>query len=301
MSISDRIREEIAQSPYQDEILKLFRIRRECMDLLHKNTGNSVILYASSWLQNNYSAANMSINPRDIKSFMDASYGLWNTNLDLILHSPGGSNQITKDIVSYLRSRFQKIRVIVPDHALSVATTIACAADQIVMGEHSFLSPTDSQVSITTQQGTELVLAQAIRDEFDRAKAERRDKKDKHAWMSMIDKYHPGLSKDLRQAFELSRELMTTKLINYFESYSDKKDEAERKAEGFSDHEIARINDRRVSRKDLEALGMNIMHLEDDQELQEFSMSVFRATTLMFKASNISKVVENHEGYIDIS
>ena len=301
MSISDRIREEIAQSPFQDEILKLFQIRRSDMHILHKSTGNSVILYASSWLQNNYSAANMSINPRDIKSFMDASYGLWNTNLDLILHSPGGSNQITEDLVSYLRSRFQKIRVIVPGHALSAATTIACAADQIVMGEHSFLSPTDSQVSITTQQGTELVLAQAIRDEFDRSKAGRRDKKDKHAWMSIVDKYHPGLSKDLRQAFELSRELMTTKLINYFESYSDKKEEAEGKAEGFSDDQRSKINDRRVSRRDLEALGMNIMHLEDDQELQELSMAIFRATTLMFQAINISKVVENHEGYTDVS
>ena len=72
---------------------------------------------------------------------MEVTAGIASENLDLILHSPGGFPEAAEGIVTYLRSRFQNIRVIVPQLAMSAATMIACAADEVVMGKHSFLGP----------------------------------------------------------------------------------------------------------------------------------------------------------------
>ena len=89
-----------------------------------------------------------SIGDEDMHALMEVSAGLHGLDLDLILHSPGGAPVAAEAIVSYLRSRFSHIRVIVPQLAMSAATMIACAADKIMMGKHSFLGPTDLSLSV---------------------------------------------------------------------------------------------------------------------------------------------------------
>lgn len=101
----------------------------------------------------------MSIGAEDIQALMEVTQGAQSRDLDLILHSPGGSPEAAEAIVSYLRSRFSHIRVIVPNFAMSAATMIACAADEIVLGKHSFLGPTDPQILIPTGLGARWVAA----------------------------------------------------------------------------------------------------------------------------------------------
>lgn len=96
-------------------------------------------------------------------------------SLDLILHSPGGSAEAIEAIVSYLRTKFSDIRVIIPQSAMSAATMLACASDRIVMGKHSFISPIDPQMILSTQVGVQSVPAQAILDQFEMAKSECED------------------------------------------------------------------------------------------------------------------------------
>ena len=110
----------------------------------------------------------------------------WGALLDLILHSPGGSIGAAEAIVLYLRSRFKHIRVIVPNLAMSAAAMISCAADKIVLGKHSFLGPTDPQIPIRTVNGLEFVPAQAILDEFERAKLECRNKRNRFGWHPIL-------------------------------------------------------------------------------------------------------------------
>ena len=86
----------------------------------------------------------------------------------------------------YLRSRFEHIRVIVPHLAMSAATMIACAADEIVMGKHSFVGPTDPQLLLATQLGIRPVPAQAVLDQFDRAQRESKDPTKYAAWVPML-------------------------------------------------------------------------------------------------------------------
>ncbi len=103
-------------------------VRRKYLVSLHRHSGRNVVLYASGWLQRDAPAPLVSIGDEDIQAFMEVSQGLEGTDLDLILHSPGGSPESAEAIVTYLRSRFSNIRVIVPQLAMSAATMIACAA-----------------------------------------------------------------------------------------------------------------------------------------------------------------------------
>lgn len=79
-------------------------VRRKYLTELHKHSGRNVILYASGWLQkNDLPPALVSIGDEDIQALMEVINGLTGDDLDLILHSPGGSPEAAEAIVSYLR------------------------------------------------------------------------------------------------------------------------------------------------------------------------------------------------------
>ena len=153
--------------------------RKYLFDLYDYTSERNVILYATGWQQKPEMSlpSQISIVDEDIQALVEVSYGLENRNLDLILHSPGGSLEATEAIVSFLRSRFSHIRVIVPAVAMSAATMLACAADEIILGEHSFLGPIDPQLILRTQSVDRSVPAQAILDDFERAQRECSDPK----------------------------------------------------------------------------------------------------------------------------
>ena len=146
-----------------------------------------------------------SIYEEDILALMEVTSGMSGGNLDLILHSLGGSVEAAESIVSYLRSRFSHIRVIIPHLAMSAATLVACAANEIVMGKHSFLDPTDPQFALSTPLGVRSVPAQAILNQFDKAQRECSDPAKLSAWLPMLTQYGPDLLE--RSEVGQSREL----------------------------------------------------------------------------------------------
>ena len=148
-------------------------VRRKYLHELNIHTERDVILYASGWLQKPEVAPSLtSIVDEDIHALMEVTAGLRGPAVDLILHSPGGSPEAAEAMVGYLRSRFVHVRVIVPQLAMSAATMVACAADEIVMGKHSFLGPTDPQLLLATPLGIRLVPAQSVLDQFEKAQRE---------------------------------------------------------------------------------------------------------------------------------
>ena len=88
--------------------------------------------------------------------------------LDLILHSPGGSLEAADQIVQYLRAKYKHIRAIVPQNAMSAATMIACACDEIVLGKHSAIGPIDPQMLF----GQFAIPAHTILADFDKARTD---------------------------------------------------------------------------------------------------------------------------------
>lgn len=277
-------------------------VRRKYLAELFEHTGRATILYASGWLQKNDVPAHLvTIGDEDIQALMEVTSGLGSgSNLDLVLHSPGGSLESAEAIVAYLRSRFSHIRVFVPNLAMSAATMICCVADEIVLGKHSFLGPTDAQILLPTPSGGRFVPAQAILNEFDRAVRDvtgdgpNPDPAKLAVWTPMLAQYAPGLLSACEESLALSQELVNTWLRTYM--LSDNHDQAEHIAKWLSDHEAFKSHGRHISRDDLKSHGLVISDLEEDESLQDLVLSVYHATTHTFSGTGAVKIVENHTG-----
>ena len=272
-------------------------VRRKYLRKLNEHTRRNVILYASGWLQKEVQPVYVSVGDEDIQALMEVSNGLEGNELDLILHSPGGSPEAAEAIVFYLRSRFSDIRVIVPQLAMSAATLIACAADKIIMGKHSFLGPTDPQITLPTPLGIRLVPAQAILEQFDKAKQECNDPKKLSAWLPMLNQYGPDLLAQCEFALEMSKELVRTWLVEFmFKDEDDGIQKAEDISVWLAGHKAFKSHSRHLSRSELKSRGLNIQPLEDDSTEQDLSLSVFHATTHAFSGTAAVKIVESHTG-----
>lgn len=68
------------------------------------------------------------------------------TPIDLIVHAPGGLVLASLQIAHAIRAHPAKVTVHVPHYAMSGATLIALAADEIVMDDHAVLGPVDPQI-----------------------------------------------------------------------------------------------------------------------------------------------------------
>ena len=272
-------------------------VRRKYLVNLHRHSGRNVILYASGWLQSDVPPSLASINDEDIHAFMEVVHGLGGDDLDLILHSPGGSPEAAEAIVSYLRSRFAHIRAIVPHLAMSAATMIACAADEIVLGKHSFLGPTDPQLLVQTPLGVRMVPAQSVLDQFDRAQRECADPGKLAVWQPMLTQYGPDLLEQCKSALSMSKDLVKAWLENYmFRDDPQRREKSENISEWLADHGNFKSHSRHISRDEIRNHGINISFLEKDRVFQDLVLSVFHATSHTFGTMPAVKIVENHVG-----
>ena len=273
-------------------------IRRKYIHNLHKHTKRNVILYASNWTQGNIPlVADTSINDEDVQGFMEVVPDLKQSTLDLILHSPGGVAEVTENIVSYLRKEFNHIRVIIPQAAMSAATMLACSADQIVMGKHSSLGPIDPQLVLLNQYGAQMQPAQAIIDNFEKAKQiSAASPENLGAYLPILNQYYPGLIEQCYRAQELSKELVSKWLQQYmYQKQPDAKETANKTANALADHDRFKSHSRHIDKEKAVELGLNVMSLEDDPILNELVLSVFHATTITFQHGTV-KIIENNLG-----
>ncbi|MBI4541099.1 MAG: serine protease [Gemmatimonadetes bacterium] len=273
-------------------------VRRRYVARLHAHTGRSTILYAAKWTQGGDADPNLiSITEEDVQGLMEVVHGLPSGDLDLIVHSPGGSAEAAEAVVRYLRSKFTHIRVIVPQAAMSAATMLACAADEILMGKHSSLGPVDPQMILSGRFGTQSVPAQAILDQFERAKRECRNPELLGAWVPMLGQYGPALLIQCENALALSENLVAEWLRTWMLKAKGKRraaDAARAVAKKLKDHRRFKSHARHISRDEAKAMGLRVGDLETDQTLQELVLSVFHATTHTFDATIAVKVIENH-------
>ena len=298
MPIWSEILRELRDSAHSDQPPDYDGVRRKYLAALRNHSDRDVILYATAWLQKSeISPTLVSIGDENIQGLMEVCHGLTSKKLDLILHSPGGSPTAAEAIVAYLRSRFDDIRVIVPQQAMSAATMVACSGDEIVLGQHSFLGPTDPQMELVTPLGHRLVPAQAVLDQFNEARRQCRDPENLSAWLPMLGQYGPDLLVRCEAALAMSRELVQTWLETYmFKECSNRSLLAKDISDWLADHKQFKSHSRHLSRELLEAKQLRILRLEGNDDLQDLVLSVFHATTHTFAGTNAAKIVENHNG-----
>ena len=115
-------------------------IRLKYINQLHALSGRAVIVYASGWLSGKVTTGlDYAVVGSDVHALMEVCHGVNERELDLVLHSPGGSPEAAEQMMSYLRTQFDYIRALVPLQAKSAATMMALGCDEIVLGRHSEL------------------------------------------------------------------------------------------------------------------------------------------------------------------
>ncbi len=273
-------------------------VRRKYLMAMAAHTGRAVISYSTKWtVPGEASPEVTTIVEEDRQGFMEVMNGLPGPDLDLILHSPGGSSEATEALVSYLRSKYSNIRVFIPQAAMSAATMLACSCDEIVMGSHSFLGPIDPQFVLQTPLGVRLVPAQAILDQFDLACRECQDPRKMGPWLPILQQFGPGLIVECQNALALGTALVQEWLQRYmFRSDPNAATKAQAIARFLSDHKYFKSHARHISRDDARRIEMRILNLEDDQVLRDLVLSCFHATTHTFNMTPAVKIIENNNG-----
>jgi ATP-dependent protease ClpP protease subunit len=260
--------------------------RQKYIKKLTEKTDRNVIAYYSGWLQNP-NASETSISDVDKNSLMATVHGLdRDKGLDLILHTPGGQTAAAESIVDYLHTMFNNdIRAIVPQLAMSAGTMIACACKEIIMGKHSSLGPIDPQFNGIPATG--------VIEEFQRAYEEiKADPAKGPVWQVIISKYHPTFLGECQKAIEWSKKIVEDWLREcMFEGDGENVDTI---VNALADHSEMKSHSRHISMEQCKQIGLKIVELEADQDLQDIVLSIHH--TYMYTLSSnqgIVKIVEN--------
>ena len=265
-----------------------------------------MISYHSGWLSATSSEPAHTVEGSDVHGMMEVVHGVRERQLDLLLHSPGGSPQAAEQTIEYLRTRFDHIRAIVPLQAKSAATMMALGCDEIVLGAHSELGPIDPQIFVPVPEGQRFAPAHAILRDFKRAQEEcSADVSKLAAWTPILRSYSGGLIEFCHQQVQLSIDIVSGWLNRYMLAAEGSGIPPENRAEraleianyfGSEDsYERFRSHSRPVRIPELKALNLNVTPLEEDQQLQDAVLSVFHATQISLRGP-ILKIIENHLG-----
>jgi len=276
-------------------------IRRKYLDKLYEVTGRNVIAFYSGWLQKQQLAAGgytgFAITDADKNGLMTAVYKLDRSKgLDLILHTPGGDVAATESIVDYLRSMFgNDIRAIVPQLAMSCGTMIALSCKEVVMGKHSSLGPIDPQFRGLPAHG--------VIEEFERAKREiAANQATIPVWQVILSKYSPTFIGECENAMKWAKEMTIEWLkTGMFDGLPEAQQTSDAIVAELADHIQTKSHSRHISVKRAADLGIKVVELESDPQLQEAVLSAHHAFVHTFASTPATKVIENHKGqaYID--
>lgn len=276
-------------------------IRRSYLKDLAEHTGRDTILMSSAFTSKKFAMLPgfvVSLTNQDIQGFMSALHNLNGDKLDLIIHSPGGLLEAAEQIVNYIRLKYDDIRGIIPQNAMSAATMIACACDKLIMGKHSALGPIDPQITFPTESGHFTAPAQSILDEFEQAKKEiKEDPQCAPIWIRRIDKYPIGFLQICDNTIKLSKEIVKKWLKSYMlKNNPDKELLSKNISDWLGDTNLHKTHGRPIGIIELKESGMVIETLEDDHELQDKVLSVFHAAMATHEMTDCTKFMENQEG-----
>lgn len=267
-------------------------VRKKYLSKLYKLTGRDTIVYFSSYnAQRPFPVpeAALTVSQDDIQGFMASLHKLKGTELDLILHSPGGSVEAADQIVQYLRAKYKHIRAIIPQNAMSAATMIACAADEIVMGKHSAIGPIDPQMTINGAT----VPAHTILKDFETARSDiAGNPLLANLWGPRFASLPPGILNLCTQVTRLSEFKVATWLGQYMLRGDHQK--AREIASWLANFDEHKTHGRPIGIDLARSKGLVVVPLEDDQQLQESVLSIFHATMVTFQATGCLKIIENH-------
>jgi hypothetical protein len=271
-------------------------IRNKYVKQLSDFTKRNTIIYATRWTSGDAPPNLVSITDEDIHAFMEAIAGLQGENLDLILHTGGGSAEATDALVSYLRLKFKHIRIIIPQAAMSAGTMLACSADTLVMGKQSSIGPIDPQFILQTSVGVQSIPAHAILEQFKKAQDDCRDNpKNLNSWLPMLSQYGPALLVRCQDQIDFGKELVGNWLKAYM-FVNETTTQPDTIAEYLSNHANFKTHGKHINIEKAQEIGLKIERLEDNQDFQDKVLSAFHASMHAFGSTNTAKIIANQNG-----
>lgn len=266
-------------------------VRMKYLTRLQELTGRSVVTYYTDFLVKG--GPNVAVDLMDMQGLMEVFRELPGPDLDLILHSPGGSAEAADRLVRYTRTQFKHVRIFVPLAAMSAATMWAMSADEIVMGNHSQLGPIDPQLGGINPSGYS-VPAGALIDQFNEAVEQCANDPSRVAgWLPTLQQYWPGLLNICEAASTLSQALVAEWLETYMHLEADKAGEI---AAWLGNDKVHLSHGRAITREELQDQGVKVTALEDDDDLQDAVLSVHHANMHTLVMGTAVKLIENHLG-----
>ncbi|WP_155827023.1 SDH family Clp fold serine proteinase [Jongsikchunia kroppenstedtii] len=260
--------------------------------------GRNVILFASAFLQKpDIPGTYLMINNEDINGLMSVIYKMdCSKGLTLILHTPGGVTTAAESVVSYVRTKFTDVEVIVPTFAMSAGTMICLSADRLIMGRQSQLGPIDPQMSVG---GGRSMSARAITEQFDRAKREiLEDVGTAHVWAPIMQSHGPALLQEAQNALDYSERMVARWLTKgmFREMGSDAESKGKAVAHHFNDASEHKSHGRRIDRDEARQQGVTVEDLEDNQSLQEQVLTAYHLMTIIFTQTPAVKLLWSDAG-----
>ncbi|PZX26490.1 ATP-dependent Clp protease proteolytic subunit [Rhodobacter capsulatus] len=270
-------------------------VRRKHLKTPADLTGRNTIAYYSGWLTKP-GVHGVEVNDDDMNALMSCIHGLERAKgLDLILHTPGGGIAATQAIVNYLRSMFGRdIRAIVPQLAMSAGTMIALSCSSVVMGKQSSLGPIDPQFGG--------IPADVVVAEFSRAMSEiTEDPKKAAVWAPILGRYTPSFLTQCEHACAWSRTFVEEVLTkNMFFEHNDPSKAARAVVDALATAARNKAHDRHISAQEVSELGVNVISLEADPELQDTVLTVHHCYMHTLASTTSIKIVENQDGRANV-
>lgn len=277
-------------------------VRRKYLADLADYTKRDVILYCTAYSTpqaNGVPTDALSLITGDIQGFMTAMHNMKNDKLDIIIHSPGGSVEAVDQIMSYLRTRYSHIRAIVPQNAMSAASMMACACDEIIMGKHSAIGPIDPQITFPMSNGQIFTApAYSLISEFQKARQEiLANNQTAPIWIPKLTTWPAGILDICEKHIKLAKEKVSLWLKSYmFSGDTNAGEIANDIAEWLGNDENHLTHGHPISIKEAEEHGLKVCPLEDDQNLQDKVLSVFHSSIVTIEMTSCVKIIENHLG-----
>lgn len=220
-----------------------------------------------------------SIDYSDILPIADQVGGLKGTKLDVILETPGGSGEITEEIVRILRRRHSELNFIVPGTAKSAGTIMVMAGDEILMGSLSSLGPIDAQLNRDGKQFS----AEAFLQGIEEIKKESDAKGSlNRAFIPILQNISPGEIEAAKNALKFGKGLAARWLEEHkFKHWTshrtdgravtpkERKERAEEIAGELGSHAKWMSHGRSIKIDDLQKMGIRITNFEDLPELSD--------------------------------
>jgi len=248
-------------------------VRRAKYALVKKLTGRPLLVYATAFhaplkAQTRQLSAFLTIDISDKDGFHEIINNVTSDEVDVFLHSPGGSAEATESIVKLLRSKFKKVRFIVTGSAKSAATMLALSGDSILMDRAAELGPIDPQVPVRGRYSP----AGSIKEQFNRAAEElARDPSRLPVWIPILEHFAPCLLVDCDNFIKLAKTLVINWMTTYmFQNKKGARDKARKIAKYLTNEKKTLSHARRIDAEQLKKLGVAIELLEEqDGSIQD--------------------------------